>query len=75
MQRQMKVDFEGRTTKVKKTMTLISRRDLLIGGAAAVAVAGLMPPAAAGQLNPASALALRNHIVVCASTTAVGKVK
>ena len=56
-------------------MTLISRRDLLIGGAAAVAVAGLMPPAAAGQPNTASALALRNHIVVCASTTAVGKVK
>src|SRR5580698_300117 len=40
---------------MSKTKTLITRREILIGGAAAVAVAGLPLPAAAGQPKPASA--------------------
>jgi non-heme chloroperoxidase len=40
---------------VKKSITPISRREVLIGGAAAVAVSGLPLPAAIGQPNPAGA--------------------
>jgi non-heme chloroperoxidase len=40
---------------VKKSITPISRREVLIGGAAAVAVSGFPLPAAIGQPNPAGA--------------------
>jgi non-heme chloroperoxidase len=40
---------------VKKSIMPISRREVLIGGAAAVAVSGLPLPAAIGQPNPAGA--------------------
>src|SRR5580700_3036296 len=42
---------------MSKTKTPITRREILIGGAAAMAVAVLPLPAAAGQPKPASALA------------------
>ena len=45
-----------------KTRTPISRREVLIGGAAAVTIAGLSLPAAAGQLKAASAPALQNQV-------------
>jgi hypothetical protein len=40
---------------VGNSMTPISRRDILIGGAAMVAVTGLPIPVFAGQTKPASA--------------------
>ena len=46
---------------MKKSMTPISRREVLIGGAAAVAVAGFPLPAAIGQTNPAGAPALQKQ--------------
>jgi hypothetical protein len=42
---------------MSKSITPISRREILIGGASAVAVAGFLLLAAAGQPNPASAVA------------------
>jgi non-heme chloroperoxidase len=42
--------------------TAISRREILIGCAATMAVAGLPLPAAAGQPKPASALASQEQI-------------
>src|SRR5580698_5346467 len=42
---------------MKKSKTPISRREILIGGAAAVAVAGFPVPAAVGQPNLVGALA------------------
>jgi hypothetical protein len=45
---------------MSKTKTPITRREILIGGAAAVAVAGFPLQAAAGQPKPASALRRRN---------------
>jgi non-heme chloroperoxidase len=47
--------------EVKESMTPISRREVLIGGAAVMAVAGL-PLAAAGQPNPAGAFAPQKQL-------------
>src|ERR1700683_2545558 len=47
---------------MSKTKTLITRRELLIGGAAAMAVGGLPLPAAAGQPKPASAPAPQKQV-------------
>ena len=46
---------------MSKTKTPITRREILIGGAAAVAVAGLPLPAAARQPETAGALAPRKQ--------------
>jgi non-heme chloroperoxidase len=46
---------------VKKSTTPISRRELLVGGAATVAVAGFPVPAVIGQPNPAGAPAPRKQ--------------
>ena len=46
---------------MSKSKTPISRREVLIGGAATVAVAGLSLPAAAGQHQPAGASARRRN--------------
>ena len=45
-----------------ETETPISRREVLIGGAAVVAVAGLPLPAAAAQPKPASAPAPQKQV-------------
>src|SRR5579859_2329781 len=47
---------------MSKTKTPITRREVLIGGAAAVAVAGLSLPASAGQPKPASAPAPQKQV-------------
>ena len=47
---------------MSNSITPISRREVLIGGAAAVAVAGLPLPAAAGQPQPASAPASQKRV-------------
>jgi non-heme chloroperoxidase len=47
---------------VSKSITPISRREVLIGGVAAMAVAGLPLPAAAGQPKPASAPAPQKQV-------------
>ena len=47
---------------MSKTKTPITRREILIGGAAAVAVAGLPLPASAGQPKPASAPAPQKQV-------------
>ena len=46
---------------MSKTKTPITRREILIGGAAAVAVAGLPALAAADQPTPAGAPAPQNN--------------
>jgi non-heme chloroperoxidase len=48
--------------EMSKSKTPISRRKILIGGAATVAVAGLSLPAAAGQPKPASASAPQKQV-------------
>jgi non-heme chloroperoxidase len=48
--------------EMSKLKTPISRREILIGGAATVAVAGLSLPAAAGQPKPASAPAPQKQV-------------
>jgi non-heme chloroperoxidase len=48
--------------EMSNSITPISRREVLIGGAAAVAVAGLPLPAAAGQPQPASAPASQKRV-------------
>src|ERR1035438_4650940 len=57
MGRRFEVGFESGATRTMKAKTPISRREILIGCAATMAVAGLPLPAAAGQPKPASALA------------------
>src|ERR1700691_4563259 len=47
---------------MSKSIAPISRREVLIGGAAAVAVAGLPLPAAVSQHKPASALAPQKQV-------------
>src|SRR5580704_4032284 len=47
---------------MSKTKTPITRREILIGGAAAVAVAGLPLPVGAGQPKPASAPAPQKQV-------------
>jgi non-heme chloroperoxidase len=48
--------------EMSKSKTPISRREILLGGAATVAVAGLSLPAAAGQPRPASASAPQKQV-------------
>ena len=47
---------------MSKSITPISRREILLSGAAAVAVTGLPLPAAAGEPKPASALAPQKQV-------------
>jgi non-heme chloroperoxidase len=54
--------FEKERQQMKKTMRPFSRREVLIGGAAAVVVAALPLPATAGQPKPASVLAPQEQI-------------